>query len=125
MLPRFGDPRLPSRFWAKVRVDHETGCWVWTAAVDPNGYGRFHLSKPRRRTVLVHRLTYETLVGPINAPTINHECYNHPCCNPGPGHACEPMTVGANTKHAAARRLHCRRGHRFTKANTIWKSPTV
>ena len=41
--------RVAARFWAKVNKDGpipahhpELGpCWIWTAATDPKGYGRF------------------------------------------------------------------------------------
>ena len=41
------------RFFAKVRGGDE--CWEWTAARDPNGYGRFGIGS---LTYLAHRVTY-------------------------------------------------------------------
>lgn len=129
--PQFGDHRLPQRFWDKVKVNHETGCWEWTAALNKRGYGVYSVGG-RGSNQLAHRVSYTALVGPIPDPengqpwtTLNHECYFHPCANPGPGHACVPMTIGSNTRHAAGRRDRCRKGHLFTGENTIWQTPTA
>jgi len=127
--PQFGDPRLPQRFWNKVKVNGRTGCWLWTAAVNKAGYGLINVGGGPK---LAHRHAYEVLVGEIPPPQngqpwtiLNHECYVHSCVNPGPGHACQPMTIGKNTRHAADRRTACRKGHPFTEANTIWQTSTA
>lgn len=49
------------RFWEKV--DKTEGCWLWTAWVDKDGYGRF-LGNDRRQ-VMAHRFSYELLSGTI------------------------------------------------------------
>ena len=43
----FGDPRLPSRFWAKVSVNPANDCWDWTASRDRKGYGSFGVASGR------------------------------------------------------------------------------
>jgi hypothetical protein len=64
------------------RTDGPNGCWVWTGYTDPNGYGRLHLSRPRR-TVQAHRYVYEQLVGPIpEGLEMDHLCRNPSCVNP-------------------------------------------
>ena len=48
----------------------------------------------RRRQVLVHRLAYETLVGPIpEGLESDHLCRNHPCIRP---RHIEPVTHAVN-----------------------------
>lgn len=59
-----GKPTPAERFWAKFRRHPETGCWLWTAAVDQTtGYAKFAPSAGR--TVNAHRFAYELLVGPV------------------------------------------------------------
>ena len=77
--PVFGDPRLPTRFWEKVRV-LDNGCWEWQAVRTRKGYGRFTIH-PRK--YLAHRVSYAALVGPIaEGLQCQHRCDNPPCCNP-------------------------------------------
>lgn len=39
-----GKPTVAERWWAKFEREPGTGCWLWTAAVDPvTGYGKFHV----------------------------------------------------------------------------------
>ncbi len=115
-------PSLPARFWNKVEVS-DAGCWEWTAARDPWGYGKFAL-KPERGTVFAHRLAYESLVGHIPPGlTIDHLCRVRNCVNPA---HMEPVTVRVNTlrgdsPHAInARKTHCIHGHEFTEQNTYF-----
>ena len=70
-------------FWRKVDKSHVGGCWLWTAAKIPHGYGYFSMD---RRPTYVHRLSYQIHKGPI-PPGIN-VCHNCPsgdnpsCVNP-------------------------------------------
>lgn len=113
MSALFGDPRLPERFWAKVRVDDATGCWLWTAA-RKRGYGVFHFDGRQR---LAHRLAFQALVGPVpEGLVLDHfACDNPPCCNP---EHVRPATVRENTLRSRSsfaginsRKTHCHRGH--------------
>lgn len=66
------------RFWAKVR--RSEGCWEWTGARQPTGYGHFGVNG---RTVGAHRFSFELANGPIPAGVyICHSCDNPPCVNP-------------------------------------------
>src|SRR5262245_32080538 len=55
---------LAQRFWAKVVV--QEGCWLWTGARRPNGYGfiatRF---SPTLRNTSAHRVAWMLANGPI------------------------------------------------------------
>lgn len=95
------------------------GCWNWTAAIDPTGYGRFWLDG---RMQYAHRVVYELFVEPIpEGLTLDHLCRNHACVNPA---HLEPVTLGENVLRGVgisavnARKTHCIRGHEFTDENT-------
>lgn len=70
---------LPERIRSKIRIV-ESGCWRWTAATNPKGYG---IVLYRGQGALAHRVVKELLVGPI-APgkMICHHCDNPICVNP-------------------------------------------
>lgn len=71
------------RFYEKVIPVPESGCWLWTAAADDKGYGRFQLGSGRRGTVLSHRFAYELRNGPIPAGlNALHKCDTPSCVNP-------------------------------------------
>jgi hypothetical protein len=127
-LPVFGDPRLPPRFWAKVRVDEVTGCWIWIGGRKQEGYGRFSIGRKidgSRRSVRAHCYAYLTLVGPIPAGLeLDHVrargCVGPACCNPA---HLEPVTHRVNCQRgdAGARnkaKTHCRAGHELPTETT-------
>lgn len=115
----FGDPALPPRFWAKVRVA-ESGCWEWMASKGSNGYGRFG-DGWKKSPKLSHRASYEALTGPIpDGLVIDHLCRNRGCVNPD---HLEPVTIGENVRRGDSGALgrnktHCPHGHAYTPANT-------
>lgn len=70
------DERLHFTGW----VITDSGCWEWSGFKNQGGYGIV-----RFRGVLtpVHRLAYETWVGPIpEGYVVRHKCDNPPCINP-------------------------------------------
>lgn len=120
---RWTDPRLPERFWSKVRMNEATGCWEWTAGLT-NGYGYYSMGGTR---LGAHRATYLTLVGPIpDGFHLDHLCCVKNCVNPS---HLEPVTPRENTirGYAVARRegrlkTHCAEGHPYSPENTYIKS---
>ncbi len=115
---RFGDERLPSRFWSKVSTCHESGCWLWNGCTS-YGYGMFYAGSKLRRA---HRVSYETLIGPIpDGLQIDHLCRVRNCVNPA---HLEPVTNRENSLRGIgptainARAVVCKFGHRFTDENT-------
>jgi hypothetical protein len=77
----------PARRPLKERFDEKvgrgSGCWLWTAARDPNGYGRINGDR-RNRGVLAHRLSYQLYRGPIPPGMyVLHRCDNPSCVRPG------------------------------------------
>jgi hypothetical protein len=87
---------LNEYFWSKVQKRAD-GCWVWMAGVNTGGYGGYQQK-------MVHRLTYEALVGPIpQGLELDHLCRVKPCCNPD---HLEPVTRRENAlRYWAAKRL--------------------
>lgn len=73
---------VEGRFWSKVDRRGPDECWLWTAARDHRGYGRFHFG--HRRMVLAHRFAFRlaNLAAPPDEMHVCHRCDNPPCCNP-------------------------------------------
>jgi hypothetical protein len=108
---------LPERFWAKVeKLPDAPGCWVWTGALNEQGYAVFNVTHLDQRRA--HRLTFEDLRGPI--PTDkqpDHLCRLRCCINPW--HT-EPVTSRVNTLRGEgpsarnARKVACPQGHPYS-----------
>jgi len=68
------------RFEAKVEYDPNSGCWLWTAALNNRGYGQF--SKDGR-AVQAHRFSAEAFNGAIpEGLDVLHRCDTPACVNP-------------------------------------------
>lgn len=98
------------------RIKRSSGCWIWTGALGDSGYGRLALN---RKLHYVHRLSYETFVGPIpDGLQIDHLCRNRACF--APSHL-EPVTCRVNVLRGESpgarsrRRTHCGKGHDFAE----------
>ncbi len=104
-------PRLTAseRFWAKVDVGHPLGCWVWTGAKHPLGYGNFRASPDE--SVIAHRWAFRELRGYLPAPplVLDHMCRNTSCVNPD---HLEAVTQRENVRRGAAGRYAGNRGDR-------------
>jgi len=110
------------RFWIKVKENPETGCWVWTARRDSDGYGHFKFVGCSLRA---HRLAYRMLVGSIPSwLEIDHLCRNPACVNPAHmelvAHQenCRRGLVGQAGAIRQRAKTHCPRGHPYDEANT-------
>ena len=93
--------RTPAEVCAHVlsRVRQINTCSWWQGAKDRDGYGQVGVGG---KMVMVHRLVYEQLVGPIpEGLHIDHLCYNPACVNI---EHLEPVTQAENNRRAAARR---------------------
>jgi hypothetical protein len=67
-----------------VNEDDPDACWGWTGSTGSHGYGQYWADRGNGgRNLLVHRLSYETWIGPIpDGIQIDHRCGNKTCCNP-------------------------------------------
>lgn len=73
---------MAKRLWAKVT--RSDGCWIWTGATHPNGYGHLRgeggVAAP---FVYAHRAVYELTFGPIpDGLSVCHTCDNPRCVRP-------------------------------------------
>lgn len=86
----------------KVWVCPDCGCWLWSGGCDTSGYAKFKL---RGKTVVLHRYTYEALIGPIpDGLTVDHlNCTLRRCINPDHFELVEALE---NTQRANATRWH-------------------
>lgn len=112
-----------SEFWKlEARLRHKieiqpSGCWIWIASLDHNGYGRVR-DTVNNSTKFSHRFIYELLIGPIPSDLeLDHLCRIPSCCNPK---HLEPVTHTENVKRGKApeitkkrhkEKTHCYQGH--------------
>lgn len=69
-------------------------CWPWQGYINDDGYGQVKTKTHRGK--LAHRVSYESLIGPIpDRLTLDHLCRNRACVNPW---HCEPVTRGENSR---------------------------
>ena len=114
----FGDSRIPENVWGKIRVDAESGCWLWDGGVNTCGYAS---GGWEGRTRQMHRVLYLVLVGPIPAGLeCDHLCRVRRCVNPA---HIEIVTQRENFLRSNApaavnaRKTHCKRGHPLSGEN--------
>lgn len=112
----YGDMRLPARFWAKISIDNN-GCWVWTAASNGAGYGRWNQSGSLRYP---HRVTAELEYGESTLQ-VDHVCRVRACCNPD---HLEYVTNRENSIRGKALITHCPKGHEYSEDNTLMRNDT-
>lgn len=111
-----------SRIMRRVLVDVDTGCWLWTGALNLWGYGVIGDGTREDNNSLVHRAAYEEFVGPIpDGLDLDHLCRNRMCCNPD---HLEPVTRAENVARGdrstgwADELKTCKRGHPWVEENT-------
>lgn len=107
-LPPETRAELEARFWSFVdKSAGPDGCWLWTGAINIDGYGHFRLNGTVARAP---RVAYALVKGPIeDRRIIMHECDNRRCCN--------PAHLTAGTHHQNNLALWAR-GHRGRKKPT-------
>lgn len=112
----------------KFQPEPNTGCWLWTYALNPNGYGQ-HAPK-YGVNIPAHRAMYEAVKGRIPAGLeLDHLCRQRSCVNPD---HLEPVTHTVNVRRAVApdrkiggrgfgganlQKTHCPQGHPYSGPN--------
>lgn len=107
------------RFIEKYIVDPITGCWLWTARINTNGYGHFFHNGTMRDA---HRVSYELHVGTVpDGLELDHKCRVRRCVN---WDHLEPVTHKVNVHRGVgacannARKTHCPKGHPYDELNS-------
>ena len=71
---------VEERFFEKVHINTNTGCWEWEGNRDPGGYGTFRFKGKGRKA---HRVAYEMTGKKIKGTNfVCHACDNPCCVNP-------------------------------------------
>lgn len=117
------------RFEMKYQPEPMSGCWLWTGAIDYDGYGAFTSATFRNGKyvqVRAHRFAYETFRGVIpDGLVIDHLCRTPGCVNPD---HLEPVTQAENHRRGLLSEVttarnnaitHCPKRHIYDAENTI------
>ena len=99
------------------------GCWEWSGAKFPDGYGAFRVGQ---RVLGAHRVLFQFLVGSdLDGLQLDHLCRNPPCVNPD---HLEPVTPRVNalrgrtgnpTGQMSRAKTHCPRSHPYSGDNLL------
>lgn len=122
-VPLIRHPRQSPFEKAMSRVDKQPdGCWLYTGALMADGYARVK-DTSTDHALLVHRVVYEQLVGPIpDGLVLDHLCRVRNCVNPK---HLEPVTGAENIRRGVRARLgertRCAEGHELTPENTAFQ----
>lgn len=75
-------PNEVKRFWSKI--DKTEGCWLWNAALDGRGYGKFVIWRDKKHKYLIaSRVAWELTYGKIpTGKSVLHRCDTPRCINP-------------------------------------------
>ncbi len=72
-----------ARFHSKYEMVPESGCWIWTDSIGPEGYGSMSIKLPKQRPYRAHRVSYVIHKGVIaQDKVIDHVCRVRACVNP-------------------------------------------
>ena len=106
------------RFWAKVNKSGD--CWLWTAWIQPDGYGLFRLDGKMRRP---HRVAWEWANGPIpEGMEIDHTCWTRACVNPAHMRLLSHAENGQNRAGAQANSASGIRGVTWRADSRKWRA---
>lgn len=132
-MPKGPKPRpIAERFWEKVDRNGPVPekrpdlgpCWIWTAALHRNGYGKFGLGRKGNTgvTALAHRVAYELDGGTlVDGLELDHLCEVRACVRRS--HLDQVVGIDNNLRSNSsaaknARKTHCPQGHEYDEANT-------
>jgi len=81
---------LEASFWSLVKIDWQTGCWLWQGMETTGGYGRFKVISTGRKgkstiRLSAHRIAYALAWGYVPATdgvVVMHDCHNARCVAP-------------------------------------------
>lgn len=77
----FEELNIEQKLSEKTVIVSDSGCWIWTGAISPNGYGSIRI---KQKTHSTHRVSYQVHKGEIpNGASVLHSCDVRCCINPG------------------------------------------
>lgn len=94
------DRRTPieERFARHFIPEPNSGCWLWTGAINSSGYGSINEGGSRPARILsAHRVAWEMFCGPLTGEQVLHRCDVRSCVNPA------HMFLGTNSDNVADR----------------------
>lgn len=107
----------------------ESGCWLWTAYCDKDGYGHF-TPLSTRVPIGAHRYSWLTYRGPIQSGAlVCHRCDVPSCVNPRHLFLSDPAGNLEDQRNKGRRpgkppvKTHCVRGHELSEQNVAWRLP--
>lgn len=111
----YGDERIRAAVWKNIHPEPNSGCWLWSAYINPDGYGRGYPVK-NGRLVMAHRITWEAMMGRAvqEGHELDHLCRVRACCNPAHLEEVSHKTNvlrGESLPSLNAAKTHCKRGH--------------
>jgi hypothetical protein len=116
---------LSVRLLRRREVDPVTGCWLWTGAKNPFGYGNIGGERGVPKNINTHRAAYELYVGPIPpGMVVMHSCDRPACFNPAhlsvgtPRDNTQDMIRKGRDTRPSRTATHCKHGHPFDEQNT-------
>jgi hypothetical protein len=118
------EARVLARFEAKTEPEPNTGCWLWTGALNYAGYGVFCRDGRKHRA---HHVGYEHYIGPVpDGFQLDHRCRVRSCVNPDHLRAVTsrqntlaPGSASPTAQNAAKTR--CLHGHPLVGDNLMLK----
>jgi len=108
---------VQERLNEKYVVGLKTGCWLWTAYVASNGYGKISFKSQAR---YAHRVSYQIKCGKIpEGLQLDHLCRVRHCVNPA---HLEAVTGQVNIARGQTgwnmkMKTHCPQGHAYSVDN--------
>lgn len=103
------------RIEEKISPEPNSGCWLWTGAVNPAGYAKIHV---KSGTAYAHRILYGQKFGPVPyGLELDHLCRVRCCVNPD---HLEPVTHRENVHRGVGpavqkmQQTRCIHGHELS-----------